>query len=969
MHGSLLRRKMPRKFLLPVNEGADAVAISNLPADAEDLLTLLRMEIVPLRFWQLLASEYAANSDAGNFFKLLEAGSDPDIETVTQYASETTEQVGLLCAAAGMWTAQSSLDKAASLLTRAEALSLADPRVLLARGNLEIATFNVKKSPEALLKAQRNFQVILNSPSASPSIQLVARTGKAASMYLSGQLRSALEEWSSVLKSTGSENCPKGVRLGMAACWFGLGNAERGLDGILAELEFYGSSGALTALSSFIPLLTRRDVKVLDSRDGNIESPTPAALATTAAAKVLNSSPSPAALGIFSFHAIAVQDFTTAGRAANAGLSTPTGPIRPLLQLFAAIAAHAEENFSKALLLYRSALSAQPHESVAQTASLGLAQCAAAEGKFEEAAEALAKCKDSIPVVILAAYLSVTCGRLSTGALVCVSHSSLLSRAKAVGCEKQGIFLDLMGRLARAEGDFLAAEEYFRDYLKCASPEESSPIVLNLSALTAVNGKLKEAETLAAATGSPEHELVRKYNLGCIYLEQGNNEDAISMFIEIQRTQSLSLPYCCSLLQLRNLKNKDLYTEEWDRILESEFGDFCLMVDLQSTEDLDEAIKIIRKRRDAAGGKSHPFLPSINSPYGHNFLASLYLKRCSSPADSLAALKYFSRALEAEPLNVHACFGIATVLAQRGKTTEASEILRSIAEVNQSPQVLLQLAELYRTSAKDLESARRAIKGYEVALKASVDYKSRFAALNGLGISLFIAKRFEEAAEVFAELLSMKPSHSGVRLNLAIALENAGKSAYQDKIDGSAEKSVGWLRRAGKIYRGLTGNSSASFIPTRSRACEDLASLAEQWHSDLVISKAADSERQVRAEEARRKRDEEAQTRKEAVDNEARLRREIMEREAEEKMREFREEMARVAEPEEKKTKRTATKGEGRKKRQRVEDSSSSSDSSDSSDSSSSDSEASKRSVSPRRTPSPARPVQEDVMAELFGDE
>jgi tetratricopeptide (TPR) repeat protein len=220
-------------LLLPVNEADDYVELTDLPETAEEALELLRMELVPLRMWFLLLSEYAKRGDLVNFRKILEASADPDIQSVAAYAAETLDQVALLAVASSNLCAeavvasdpqerQNCFQLAREIHNRADGLALLDSRTWISKGNYHISNFLCSRDPDDLTRALKQFQYAIDdarlarptasaSPAAATSCAVAARVGRAGALYLQGNYRQALEEYRGVLKFTGTASCPSNV--------------------------------------------------------------------------------------------------------------------------------------------------------------------------------------------------------------------------------------------------------------------------------------------------------------------------------------------------------------------------------------------------------------------------------------------------------------------------------------------------------------------------------------------------------------------------------------------------------------------------------------------------------------------------------------------------------------------------------------------------------------------------------------
>ena len=386
-------------MLLPIHEAV--VRLDELPTECDQLLELLRMEIVPLKYWQLLLGEYLKKGDVANFSKLLEASIDPEIQTVDQYMTSQTEisdQVGLLsvavCHFANQAAASSSvsvgqelMSRARQLLARSESLVVLDMRNILAKGYLYMAHYMVSRDAEDLVRAMKQFDHVVSQQRSGMAL-VMARRGRGGVLYLMKQYSKALEEYRSVLRALGSDRTDNSVRLAICACQFHLGKLDKAVEALVTVLSHSTDSRAVCLAVSFLPQLHKTNqlgllchLQSVDFAEARLEQ-----------------------LVLLSVAALLSGQVLEAERAAKLGLAECGGGsgMRQILELVLGGALHSMGDLKGALRHYKQA-------AVLPSGVIGIAQCAGEETAAEILDE-LDKVRQKYPMEIqvlkLHAYLT-----------------------------------------------------------------------------------------------------------------------------------------------------------------------------------------------------------------------------------------------------------------------------------------------------------------------------------------------------------------------------------------------------------------------------------------------------------------------------------------------------------------------------------------------------------------------------------
>ena len=213
------------RLLFPVTDSEDFVSIAELPANANEVLELLRMELVPLKLWRAIAMEYTRKGNFENAEIILRAGCDREVQSVPVYAQETSDQVALFNSLAAWLSQQAAfagkphlLGEARELHERGSLIEMLNQYTWVGKGHTLVCNYLASGGPELLTQAVKQFQIAIDDPTGTCA--LIAHLGKAHALLLQKNYKQALDEYRYVLRHAGDQNQ---ARIGIGICQFHLG--------------------------------------------------------------------------------------------------------------------------------------------------------------------------------------------------------------------------------------------------------------------------------------------------------------------------------------------------------------------------------------------------------------------------------------------------------------------------------------------------------------------------------------------------------------------------------------------------------------------------------------------------------------------------------------------------------------------------------------------------------------------------
>uniref|UniRef100_A0ACD5YLF7 Uncharacterized protein n=2 Tax=Avena sativa TaxID=4498 RepID=A0ACD5YLF7_AVESA len=209
------------------------VALDHLPADASDILDILKAEQAPLHLWLIIAREYFKQGKIEQFRQILEEGSGPEIDEY--YAEVKYERIAILNALGAFHTflgkaervpqKEAHFKEATQYYNRASRIDETEPSTWIGKGQLCVAKGELQMASDS-------FKIVLDEDGDNfPGL-----LGQAAVCFLMGdaeqQHKKALEYYRNSLDLyrralRAYTDCPPAVRLGIAFCRYKLGQLDR----------------------------------------------------------------------------------------------------------------------------------------------------------------------------------------------------------------------------------------------------------------------------------------------------------------------------------------------------------------------------------------------------------------------------------------------------------------------------------------------------------------------------------------------------------------------------------------------------------------------------------------------------------------------------------------------------------------------------------------------------------------------
>ncbi|KAK9845686.1 hypothetical protein WJX84_004302 [Apatococcus fuscideae] len=219
---------------IPVDQSEEVVAVplSNLPEDPEEIVDVLKAEMVPFSLWVDFARAYLAQDKIPQYQRLLSFGTEKDVEDFYR-GKGTFESIQLLCelAATHVDAARAESNKsskterfakAADLLSTARQLDFHEQLSSIGLGELALARDDIEGAKREFQQAARHRS---NGKENIAGILMLAKLHFRQSQYAD-----ALKLYKMALRR--HPGCPPHVRLGIAFCHFHLGRPK------LAEAAF-----------------------------------------------------------------------------------------------------------------------------------------------------------------------------------------------------------------------------------------------------------------------------------------------------------------------------------------------------------------------------------------------------------------------------------------------------------------------------------------------------------------------------------------------------------------------------------------------------------------------------------------------------------------------------------------------------------------------------------------------------------
>ena len=222
---------------IPVQNTSEEVRVvlEQLPADATDILDILKAEQAPLNLWLTFAREYFKQGKVGEFLQILEEGSSPEIDEY--YSDVKYDRIAVLNALGAYYTNLGRVEakqrekdehfiRATQYYNKASRIDQDEASTWVGKGQLLVAKGELEQ-------AQEVFKIVLDGQRDN----VAALLGQACVQFNFGRFQEALKLYKRALQV--HPRCPASVRVGLGLCRLRLGEfkkAQQAFDRVL-ELD------------------------------------------------------------------------------------------------------------------------------------------------------------------------------------------------------------------------------------------------------------------------------------------------------------------------------------------------------------------------------------------------------------------------------------------------------------------------------------------------------------------------------------------------------------------------------------------------------------------------------------------------------------------------------------------------------------------------------------------------------------
>ena len=854
-------------LLFPVNDSDDFVSMSQLPADANEALELLRMELVPLKLWRALAVEYMRRGDFGNAEIILRAGCDREVQSVPVYAAETTDQVALFNSLASLVTmqavfSQGNFNEAKELHERAGVLEVVNQYTWVGKGNSLLAAYVCQPTgPDTLIQAIKQFQLAIDDPSGVCSH--IARLGKAHALLLQNHYKQALEEYRSVLRVFGSDAVPNLVRVCIGICHYRLGRVSKAGEVFKRALEVDKHCvEALVGLASCSQLDITTIFESLPDMDLS----------------------NPSLVAILAHHLLFNGDALKAEMLCRKILSQTigSGEIKAFISLILAASLHAQKRFDEAYKVYSQVASdittvltetgkkqGQSTGVIAKSVSLnplliaskiGCAQCGLTLGKESEAMNAVGigsadgnptpRYPESIDSLRVWSYLqsrgiSQNLNRkfhkgkaaangigTTVAAIETALEKCLKERPSDVALLR--LRADLLLNTCSSVSDSQIALEAIK-----ACPDEDARCLFNEASLLIDTGDFVEAQHILEKIQDESLSDIVQFMRAYI-AESSSSSDALPLY-EALISSSHGVVSACAKIRAALIHEKNGSIAEIPSLLSLELNpEDNKPTQTEANDLLTIGLAQFYARQGSLEQAINVLVTSSSLKHDHYknvVLGDLFLRNSfavtpdSREEESLLtnALKYYSRALESSSASFYAVCGVANILAMKSRKQQALELFKNLADSrNSRPMddavIQIGLGHLaYDGPPQDaMVNAKRATKCYEAALRllaGSEDTTLVNSVRLYLASAYFASNRHEDCCALLVQIPMNGDEPLYYRFNLAVVYEHVAFGIMGDKAKvQSLEwilKAIGVFQKALSIFENLMALHQSGGIPEK----------------------------------------------------------------------------------------------------------------------------------------------------------
>ncbi|KAG0580584.1 hypothetical protein KC19_4G184500 [Ceratodon purpureus] len=245
---------------IPVQNTSEEVrvALEQLPADATDILDILKAEQAPLNLWLTFAREYFKQGKVVEFLQILEEGSSPEIDEY--YSDVKYDRIAILNALGAYYTNLGRVEakqrekdehfiRATQYYNKASRIDQDEASTWVGKGQLLVAKGELEQ-------AQEVFKIVLDGQRDN----VAALLGQACVQFNSGRFQDALKLYKRALQI--HPQCPASVRLGLGLCRVRLGEFKKAQQAFDRVLQLDGNNVEALVASGILDLNSGEEGRV-----------------------------------------------------------------------------------------------------------------------------------------------------------------------------------------------------------------------------------------------------------------------------------------------------------------------------------------------------------------------------------------------------------------------------------------------------------------------------------------------------------------------------------------------------------------------------------------------------------------------------------------------------------------------------------------------------------------------------------
>lgn len=245
---------------IPVQNTSEEVrvALEQLPADATDILDILKAEQAPLNLWLTFAREYFKQGKVAEFLQILEEGSSPEIDEY--YSDVKYDRIAILNALGAYYTNLGRVEskqrekdehfiRATQYYNKASRIDQDEASTWVGKGQLLVAKGELEQ-------AQEVFKIVLDGQRDN----VAALLGQACVQFNSGRFQDALKLYKKALQI--HPQCPASVRLGLGLCRVRLGEFKKAQQAFDRVLQLDGNNVEALVASGVLDLNSGEEQRV-----------------------------------------------------------------------------------------------------------------------------------------------------------------------------------------------------------------------------------------------------------------------------------------------------------------------------------------------------------------------------------------------------------------------------------------------------------------------------------------------------------------------------------------------------------------------------------------------------------------------------------------------------------------------------------------------------------------------------------